>query len=197
MLKKVFMYSEEEAIKSQNYISLSKMLLREFIILILASFFPFICLEIFPDFKENIFFIILISFITLGMCLIYPILYRQKYSLKLTGLALDNRGIYFIKKQVKETYKHHIDLSALETSVNLMQDSENIIQMINDVQELSDVIVIEFLKIYEYKENLHKIKIKCDYKILKTGKIKYHKNINIYKCYPDFNELLKNLLNKN
>ena len=81
-------------------------------------------------------------------------------------------------------------------SKKIMQNPEIIAKMEECAETTTGASVTKFLKVHSYTENSHKIKIKCDYEIMNTGKIKYNKRITIYKSFNYFDDLKSVILNK-
>ena len=43
---------------------------------------------------------------------------------------------------------------------------------------------------HSINDGKHSIKMNCDYRIIRTGKIKYNKNMTVEKSYNQFNDLV-------
>ena len=90
-----------------------------------------------------------------------------------------------------------MSLYSLNKSAKLMQNPEIIAKMVENATTTTCAEVRQILKVYNYTQNSHRVKIECDYKIMRTGKIKYNKNITIYKSFNCFNDLMNAILNIN
>lgn len=87
-----------------------------------------------------------------------------------------------------------MSLYSLNKSAKIMQNPEIIAKLVECANTTTGAEVRQILKVYNYTENSHRVKIKCDYRIMRSGKIKYNKTMKIYKSYNCFNELMNNLL---
>ena len=88
-------------------------------------------------------------------------------------------------------------LYSLNKSAKIMQNPEIIAKMVEYATTTTGAEVRQILKVYNYTQNSHYVKIRCDYRIMRTGKIKYNKNITIYKSFNCFNDLMNVILNNN
>jgi len=78
-----------------------------------------------------------------------------------------------------------------------MQNPEIIAKMVECASTTTGAEVRQILKVYNYTQNSRSVKIRCDYRIMRTGQIKYNKNITIYKSFNCFNDLMNIILNNN
>lgn len=83
---------------------------------------------------------------------------------------------------------------AMNKSAQYMSHPEIIAKMVESAPNITGAEVYEILKVYSITDGKHSVSVNCDYKIIRTGKIKYNKKLNIEKSYNQFNELM-NLIN--
>lgn len=88
-----------------------------------------------------------------------------------------------------------LSLYSLKQSAKLMQDPEIIAKIVENAETTTGAEVTQILRVHNYTQNLHKVKIKCDYKMAKRNKVKYNKTIIIYKSFNCFDELMNAILN--
>lgn len=81
-------------------------------------------------------------------------------------------------------------------SAQVMSNPEIIAKMVENGQNISGAMVIEILKVHSYIDKNRCVKLRCDYRFLKNGKIKYNKTLTIYKAYNYFNDLINIAINK-
>ena len=67
-------------------------------------------------------------------------------------------------------------LYSLNKSAKIMQNPEIIAKMVECANTTTGAEVRQILKVYNYIQNSHRVKIRCDYRIMRTGQIKYNKN---------------------
>lgn len=209
VVDRVFCYSKEEAKKNGNDLSLGKFLLQIFLIVIVM---------IIPIFfiPMNDIFILIYTFIFIGVVIFYAIKSRGKFQAQLTGFATVNKNIYLATKinngedfiiggmaagSILENINQHLGdavkgagsvagLYALNKSIKVMQNPEIIAKMIEYSGNTTGAVIKKILKIHNYKENTKNIEITCDYMIMGNAKIKQNKKIKIYKSYNYMNDLL-------
>jgi len=224
VVNRVFCYSNEEAKKNGNYLSIGKLLLQTFLLIISMVIMLFVIIAINFELMNN--FIFMMTFIIIWTLLIitYAIKAGFKMHSKLMGFATDTtNNIYCaIKLNNGEEFAigglavgNIVDMAlgdnnsalgdaiqvagaamalySMDKSAKIMQNPEVISKMVEYATTTTGADVRQILKVHSYTESKHKVKIKCDYKSMRSGKIKYGKNMTIYKSYNHFNELL-NLL---
>lgn len=79
---------------------------------------------------------------------------------------------------------------AMNKSAQYMSHPEIIAKMVEEAPNITGAEVYEILKVYRTTDRKHSVKINCDYKIIRTGKIKYNKNLVIEKSYNQFQDLI-------
>ena len=97
MVNRVFVYSDEEARKNNNYTTLKRLLLVNFcIFFIMLLFILFLLALILPDFDT--FYIGFILVLWVSAMLIYGFNWRKKYFPRFSAFATDTDGnVYYIK----------------------------------------------------------------------------------------------------
>lgn len=79
-------------------------------------------------------------------------------------------------------------------SAQYMSHPEIVAKMVELAPDITGAKVIEILKVHSITAGKHFVKVKCDYRILRTNKMKSGKNMYIEKSYNQFNDLI-NLIN--
>lgn len=79
---------------------------------------------------------------------------------------------------------------SMNRSAKYMSHPEIIAKMVEEAPNITGAEVCEILKVYSITNRNQSVKINCDYKIIRTGKIKYNKNMSIEKSYNQFDELM-------
>lgn len=79
---------------------------------------------------------------------------------------------------------------SLNRSAKYMSQPEIVAKIVEQAPNVTGAEVFEILKVYLIIDKKKSIKLKCDYKILRTNKIKYRKNLNIEKSYNRFDDLI-------
>lgn len=226
MINRVFCYSEQEARKNRNNVSIGKMLLHVIGMTLLLTVAIIVLCFMSDDFMDNPFSIILITFGFMGFVIWYALSFGMKFRSQLTGFATDtNNNVYFASKlnngesfviggmaaegvidgilgnsdsfagDLAKGLGTAMTLYSMNKSAKIMQNPEIIAKMVEYATTTTGAEIRQILKVYNYTQNSHKVKIRCDYRIMRTGKIKYNKTITIYKSYNCFNELMNILLN--
>lgn len=227
MINRVFCYSDEEAKRNGNSVSIGKMLLQVVGMVLLMVVAMFVCFAISDDFMENPLFLLLFILVFIALVIWYAISFNLKFRSQLTGFATDTENnVYFatklnngeefviggmaaggiIDRVLGESNSFAGDLAqgvgtamtlyTLNKSAKIMQNPEIIAKMVECANTTTGAEVRQLLKVYNYTENAHKVKIKCDYRIMRNGKVKYNKTMNIYKSYNCYNELMNIILNR-
>ena len=83
---------------------------------------------------------------------------------------------------------------SINRSAQYMSHPEIVAEMVEKAPNITGADVIEILKVYSITEKKHLIKVNCDFKSLRTDKVKYNKNICIEKSYNQLNDLI-NIIN--
>lgn len=79
---------------------------------------------------------------------------------------------------------------SMNRSAKIMSHPEIVAKMVESAPNITGAEVFEILNVYSITDKRKSIKINCDYKILRTNKIKNKKNITIEKSYNMFNDLV-------
>lgn len=79
---------------------------------------------------------------------------------------------------------------AMNRQAQYMSHPEIVAKMVESAPNITGAEVIEILKVHSITEGKHSIKVKCDYKTLRTDKVKYNKNLSIEKSYNQLNDLM-------
>lgn len=87
-------------------------------------------------------------------------------------------------------------LYSMNKSAKIMQNPEIIAKMVENATTTTGAQILQILKVHNYSQDSHKVKIWCDYGDMRTGKIVYNKKITIYKSYNCFNDLMNILLSQ-
>lgn len=80
---------------------------------------------------------------------------------------------------------------AMNRSAQYMSHPEIVAKMVESAPNITGAEVFEILKVHSIINKGKSIKINCDYKVLRTNKIKYGKNLTIEKSFNMFNDLIK------
>lgn len=226
MINRVFCYSDEEAKRNGNSVSIGKMILQVFGITFIMITIFIICSISLDKLMNNPIFLLLFFSLFFGFFMYYLFEYSFKYRSRLTGFATDtNNNVYCVTKlnngedfviggmatggiidnilkdnnsfagNLAEGIGTAMTIYSLNKSEKIMQNPEIIARMVECATTTTGAEIKQILKIYNYTQTSHSVKIKCDYRIMRTGKIKYNKNITIYKSFNCFNELMNDILN--
>jgi len=71
-----------------------------------------------------------------------------------------------------------------------MSHPEIVAKMVEEAPNITGAEVYEILKVYSITDKGKTVKVNCDYKILRTNKIKYAKNLTIEKAFNMFDDLI-------
>lgn len=214
MINRVFVYSDEEARKNNNYTTLKRLLLVIFGIFFTSFLFIlFLFIFILPDFDIEFILILWVS-----AMLIYGFNWRKKYFPRFSAFATDTDGnVYYIKNimpsgifaiggiaspYLLENVSNNTDvsfISELDKTVEIMKKPDAIAIAVEHPDSTYNIEIYRILKVHNYIETSHKIKLICDYQIKINGKEKAKNNatLTIYKSYNNFGDLLYTLLNIN
>lgn len=223
MVDRVFCYSDQEARKNGNSVSIGKMLLQLILIIV---FFIFICSMVSSKimFRPE-YFTIFVGTFTIAI-MVFAINFSNKFRSRLIGFAKDeNNNVYCVNKlnngeefaigglatgrliklldennsvtgDAVQALGAAISMYKINNSTKIMQNPEIIAKMVEYATTTTGAEVKQILKVYNYTQDSHKVKIRCDYKLMRNGKIKYNKNITIYKSFNCFNDLMNVILDK-
>lgn len=79
---------------------------------------------------------------------------------------------------------------SVNRSSKYMSNPEVVAKIVESVPNISGAEVYEILKVNSILDKKKLVKVNCDYKILKTGKVKYNKIITIEKSLNSFDDLV-------
>lgn len=79
---------------------------------------------------------------------------------------------------------------SMNRSAKYMSHPEIVAKMVESAPNITGAEVIEILKVYSITDKGKTVKVNCDYKILRTNKIKYAKNLTIEKAFNMFDDLI-------
>lgn len=79
---------------------------------------------------------------------------------------------------------------AMNRSAKYMSHPEIVAKMVESAPNITGAEVFEILKVYDIVNKSKLIKVKCDYKILRTNKIKYRRTLTIEKSFNMFDDLV-------
>ena len=217
MVNRVFVYSDEEARKNNNYTTLKRLLLVNFgIFFILFLFILFLFIFILPDFDIEFILVLVVS-----VMLIYGFNWRKKrkkYFPRFSAFATDTDGnVYYIKNimpsgifaiggiaspYLLENVSNNTDVSfnsEFDKAIEIMKNPDAIAIAVEHPDSTYNIEIYRILKVHNYIETSHTIKLICDYQIKINGKVKAKNNatLTIYKSYNNFGDLLHTLLNIN
>jgi len=82
---------------------------------------------------------------------------------------------------------------AMNRSAKYMSHPEIVAQMVEQAPNITGAEVFEILNVYSIMKKKKSIKVNCDYRIIRTNKIKYRKNITIEKSYKMYEDLINAL----
>ena len=227
MINRIFCYSDEEAKRNGNSVSIGKMILQVIGMVIVIMIVMFVCVQNSDDMESPI-LLLLILFGFLTWVIYFAIKFSLKFRSQLMGFATDtNNNVYCVTKLnngeefviggmaageiIDSVLKNSnsfagnmaqglgaaMTMYSLNNSAKIMQNPEIIAKMVECANTTTGAEVRQILKVYSYTKNSHSVKIRCDYKIMRTGKIVYNKNITIYKSFNCFNDLMNIILNNN
>lgn len=81
-------------------------------------------------------------------------------------------------------------ICSVNRSSKYMSNPEVVAKIVESVPNISGAEVYEILKVNSILDKKKLVKVNCDYKILKTGKVKYNKIIAIEKSLNSFDDLV-------
>lgn len=224
-VNRVFCYSKEEAKKNKNNTSIGKMILQIILIIFFIVIINSILVKIHIEFIEEYGIILVIATFlvaTIYCSIKFGIEYETQL---MGFAIDSNNNVYYVNKLnngemfavggtiAKESINRALNkndsfagdvaegigvaatLYFLNKSAKLMQNPEVIAKAVENAETATGVMITQILKVYDYTQDLHKVKIKCDYKILKVNKVKYNRTIIIYKSFNRFDELMNAILN--
>lgn len=228
MINRVFCYSDEEAKRNGNSVSISKMILQIIVMVLLLVVAIFVCFAISDEFMDNPILLLILVFGFIGWVIYYAIKFNSKFRSQLMGFATDTENnVYCVTKlnngeefviggiaaggimdavlkdnnsfagDMAEGVGVTMALYSLKKSAKIMQNPEIIAKIVECANTTTGAEVRQILKVYNYTQNSHSVKIRCDYRVMQTGKIKYNKNITIHKSFNCFNDLINIILSNN
>ena len=220
MINRVFIYSDEEAQKNGDYTTLGRLFLVLFGMMAVMLIVIFASVEIDFSFEGGAGFLLIIAMIAL--MLIYGFSWRKKYFARLSSFATDTENnVYYVKNlnpngnvvvggvlardilgnnmlgNMSQIAGTVAAADTLNDAAKIMQCPEVIAKIVENSTETYGVDVYKILKVYNYVENSHVIKVRCDYQIINKGKVKNNATLNICKSYNSFKDLMNTILNIN
>jgi len=82
---------------------------------------------------------------------------------------------------------------SMNRSAKYMSHPEIVAKMVESAPNITGALVFEILKVYSITDKGKSLKVKCDYTILGTNKIKYEKNLTIEKSFNMLDDLINAL----
>lgn len=79
---------------------------------------------------------------------------------------------------------------AMNRSAKYMSHPEIVAKIVESAPNITGAEVFEILKVHSITDHGKTVKVNCDYKILRTNKIKYAKNLTIEKAFNMFDDLI-------
>lgn len=79
---------------------------------------------------------------------------------------------------------------SMNRSAKYMSNPEIVAKMVECAPDITGAEVFEILKVYGIFNRNKSIKVKCDYKVLSTNKVKYGKTLTIEKSFNMFDDLV-------
>lgn len=79
---------------------------------------------------------------------------------------------------------------AMNRSAKYMSHPEIVAKIVESAPNITGAEVFEILKVHSITDQGKTVKVNCDYKILRTNKIKYAKNLTIEKAFNMFDDLI-------
>lgn len=79
---------------------------------------------------------------------------------------------------------------SMNRSAKYMSHPEIVAKMVESAPNITGAEVFEILNVYSITDKGKTVKVNCDYKILRTNKIKYAKNLTIEKAFNMFDDLI-------
>lgn len=79
---------------------------------------------------------------------------------------------------------------AMNRSAKYMSHPEIVAKIVESAPNITGAEVFEILKVHSITDRGKTVKVNCDYKILRTNKIKYAKNLTIEKAFNMFDDLI-------
>lgn len=78
----------------------------------------------------------------------------------------------------------------MNRSAKYMSHPEIVAKMVESAPNITGAEVFEILKVHSITDKGKSVKVNCDYKILRTNKVKYAKNLTIEKSFNMFDDLI-------
>lgn len=79
---------------------------------------------------------------------------------------------------------------SMHKSAEYMSHPEIVAKMVEEAPNVTGAEVYEILKVHSITQKHHFVKINCDYKIVRTGKVKYNKKMKIEKSFNQMTDLI-------
>lgn len=88
-----------------------------------------------------------------------------------------------------------LSMNAMKRKNEMMKNPDLVARMSESARSSLSVEAIQILKVYHWTQDSHKVKIRCDNRNVRTGKISYNEEICIHKAYNCFDDLMNIILN--
>lgn len=79
---------------------------------------------------------------------------------------------------------------SMNKAAQYMSHPEIIAKIVEDAPNVTGAEVYEILKVHSITDSKHSVKLVCDYRIARTGKVKYNKKMSVEKSFNQFNDLV-------
>ena len=215
IINRVFCYSKEVALKNGN-----KLPIAQLVVTIILGVVIILGASIIMGQDFNAVMLIGSLSIWLVMMIYFGISIGNKLRVKMTGYATDTNGrlykaavinsasLYvggvYIGDLIDQLAGNNSDLGGalgeiggaaaqfylMDKAGEYMSNPEVVAKIIEDYANVQGAEVYEFIKVHSITEKRKKIIVNCDYKILKSNKTKYAKNITIEKSFNMFEDLM-------
>lgn len=218
MVNRVFCYSKETAIKNGNKLPIIHIVLPSILFFVLTLFMSIAL----PELNMWLFMILILiwlSFLTY-YSVILAVRMRSRmtgFATDTNGrifkvMTVNNgQGLYFggvaagslidqftgnnnnVGESLGGVVGAATQFYSMNRSAKYMSHPEIIAKMVEEAPNITGAEVFEILKVHSIVNKKHSFIVNCDYKIIRTSKIKYSKNITIDKSYTRYEELINSL----
>lgn len=215
IVNRVFCYSKEVAKKNGN-----KLPILQLVLTALLGMVTFVGLAILvEEFNVGLFMLVIFLWmgILIYFSIIFGIIMRNRmtgYATDTSGrifkvMVVNNgQGLYFggaaagglidqlagSDSRIGESLGGAIGAAAqfysMNRSAKYMSHPEIVAKIVESAPNITGAEVFEILKVYSITDKRKSVKVNCDYKILRTNKIKYAKNLTIQKSFNMYEDLI-------